>query len=134
MLSMRGPRPASSSLPEPDPIAQLRPGVALVFTGGTIESIGRDRLDQAWYIENNQRLTNQQVIDRVPELAGIADVFEVPFRKLPSHALKAADWLELRTLLESLLEDGAAGAVVVHGTNNLEETAHFLHLTLKAAG
>ncbi len=132
-MSTRGPRPANSSLPAPDPIAQLRPRIALVFTGGTIESVGRDRLDQAWYIENNQRLTNQQVIDRVPELSNIAEVVEVPFRKLPSHALQAADWLELRTLLESLLDDGVAGAVVVHGTNTLEETAHFLHLTLKSS-
>jgi L-asparaginase len=108
--------------------------VALVFTGGTIESVGRDRLDQAWYIENNQRLTNQQVIDRVPELHEIADVFEVPFRKLPSHALKDTDWLELRNKLQSLLDtDDVNGAVVVHGTNTLEETAHFLHLTLKSA-
>src|SRR5690348_951519 len=70
---------------------------------------------------------------RVPELSSVADVFEVPFRKLPSHALKSSDWLELRAKLDSLLATGdVAGAVVVHGTNTLEETAHFLHLTLKS--
>lgn len=112
----------------------MLPRVALVFTGGTIESVGRDRLDQAWYIENNTRLTNQQVTERVPELSKIAEVFEVPFRKLPSHALKSSDWLELRSRLESLLASGdVAGAVIVHGTNTLEETAHFLHLTLKSS-
>jgi len=111
----------------------LRPRVALVFTGGTIESVGRDRLDTAWYIENNQRLTNQQVIARVPELSEIADAFEVPFRKLPSHALKDVDWLELLRKLEELFAGGDVdGAVIVHGTNTLEETAHFLHLTLKS--
>ena len=26
--------------------------IAVVFTGGTIESLGTDRLDLAWYIEN----------------------------------------------------------------------------------
>jgi L-asparaginase len=110
------------------------PRVALVFTGGTIESVGRDRLDLAWYIENNQRLSNQEVLERVPELAGVAEVFEVPFRKLPSHALKSTDWLELHAMLTSLLADETvAGVVIVHGTNTLEETAHFLHLTLKSA-
>jgi len=27
------------------------PRVALIITGGTIDSIGKDRLDLAWYIE-----------------------------------------------------------------------------------
>ena len=27
------------------------PKVALVLTGGTIDSVGKDRLDLAWYIE-----------------------------------------------------------------------------------
>lgn len=115
------------------PRAASRRRVALIFTGGTIESVGRDRLDLAWYIENNQRLTNQELIDRVPELAAVADVFEVPFRKLPSHALRDTDWLELLETIGSILAGGdVAGIVIAHGTNTLEETAHFLHLTVKS--
>ena len=109
------------------------PTIALIFTGGTIESIGKDRLDAAWYIENNVRLSNRDVIERVPELGEYADVLEVPFRKLPSHALVDRDWLELhKTLTATLTSAQTSGVVITHGTNTLEETAHFLHLTLKS--
>jgi len=32
------------------------PRVALILTGGTIDSLGKDRLDLAWYIEAGKRL------------------------------------------------------------------------------
>ena len=32
------------------------PRVALIVTGGTIDSVGVDRLDLAWYIEAGKRL------------------------------------------------------------------------------
>lgn len=107
--------------------------VALVFTGGTIESVGEDRLDTAWYIEHGKRLSSSEVLARVPELERIAPVREVPFRKLPSHALNDADWLELVELIHSIEADGAPAVMIAHGTNTLEETAYFLHLTLKTS-
>ena len=32
------------------------PRIALILTGGTIDSVGKDRLDLAWYIEAGKRL------------------------------------------------------------------------------
>ncbi len=108
------------------------PKVALVLTGGTIDSVGADRLDLAWYIENNKRLGDGELVGSVPELAGIAEVDQVPFRRLPSHALVDRDWLDLAGLLHGIFERGEAdGAVITHGTNTLEETAYFLNLVLK---
>lgn len=108
------------------------PRVALIITGGTIDSVGADRLDLAWYIENNQRLDAGELVGSVPELAGIAAVEEVPFRRLPSHALVDRDWLDLAELLHGVFARGGAdGVVVTHGTNTLEETAYFLNLVLK---
>ena len=37
-------------------MAGLLPRVGLMLTGGTIDSVGTDRLDLAWYIEANKRL------------------------------------------------------------------------------
>ena len=109
-----------------------RPRIGVVFTGGTIESMGRDRLDLAWYIEHGVRLSTAEVVERLPELEQLAEVVEIPFRKLPSHALTDTDWLELAELVHATLEpDDTAGIVITHGTNTLEETAYFLHLTLK---
>lgn len=104
----------------------------MIVTGGTIDSVGADRLDLAWYIENNRRLDAGELVGSVPELADVASVEEVPFRRLPSHALADRDWLDLRELLhEVFARDRADGAVITHGTNTLEETAYFLNLVLK---
>ncbi len=109
------------------------PRVALILTGGTIDSVGADRLDLAWYIENNRRLGDGELVGSVPELAGIAHVEQIPFRRLPSHALVDRDWLDLAGLLHGILERGGTdGVVITHGTNTLEETACFLNLVLRS--
>jgi L-asparaginase len=106
--------------------------VALIFTGGTIDSVGVDRLDLAWYMEAGKRLGDGELVERVPELASIAQVEEIPFRRLPSQAITDADLLDLGRTIETIFaEDRADGVVITHGTNTLEETAYFLHLVLK---
>src|SRR5215813_13287847 len=71
------------------------PRVGLILTGGTIDSVGTDRLDLAWYIEANRRLGDGELLSRLPELKTIATVQEIPFRRLPSQALVDKDWLDL---------------------------------------
>jgi L-asparaginase len=108
------------------------PRVALIITGGTIDSVGKDRLDLAWYIEANKRLNTGELLAQIPELESIAKVEEVPFRRLPSHALTDRDWLDLVRTIHSIFDqDQADGIVITHGTNTIEETAYFLTLTLK---
>ena len=67
------------------------PRVALILTGGTIDSVGKDRLDLAWYIEAGKRLGDGELLAQLPELKTIAEVQELPFRRLPSHALVDKD-------------------------------------------
>src|SRR5207253_3850555 len=108
------------------------PRVALIITGGTIDSVGKDRLDLAWYIEAGKRLGDGELLQQLPELKSIAEVQEVPFRRLPSHALVDQDWLDLVRTIHSIFDqDKADGIVITHGTNTIEETAYFLNLTLK---
>ncbi|MGE5061575.1 MAG: asparaginase domain-containing protein, partial [Betaproteobacteria bacterium] len=108
------------------------PRVALILTGGTIDSLGKDRLDLAWYIEAGKRLGDGELLQQLPEVKEIASVQELPFRRLPSHALVDKDWLDLvRTIHNIFDEDKADGVVITHGTNTIEETAYFLNLTLK---
>jgi L-asparaginase len=106
--------------------------VALIITGGTIDSVGKDRLDLAWYIEAGKRLNTGELLAQIPELKSIARVEEFPFRRLPSHALVDKDWLDLLRSIHSIFDqDQADGIVITHGTNTIEETAYFLNLTLK---
>jgi L-asparaginase len=102
----------------------------LLLTGGTIDSIGVDRLDLAWYFENDQRLAPGELASRVPELGAVAEIEEIPFKRLSSGGITPADWLNLARTLQERLDGGLHGAVVTHGTNTLEETAYFLNLTL----
>jgi L-asparaginase len=108
------------------------PRIALILTGGTIDSVGKDRLDLAWYIEAGKRLKDGELLQQLPELKEIAEVQDIPFRRLPSHALIDKDWLDLvRTIHTIFDEDKADGIVITHGTNTIEETAYFLNLVLK---
>lgn len=112
----------------------MRPTLALVSTGGTITAVGSDRLDLASYLENQSAVEPGGLLSAVPEAAAIAEVREIPYPKVVSHALTDADWLALRRRVAELLDDeGIDGVVVTHGTNTLEETAYFLSLTLPAA-
>lgn len=111
-----------------------KPVIALVTTGGTIDSLGASRLDLVDYPDRGVRLEPGALVAGLPELADMADVREVAFRRLASHAITAADWLELLGTTSSLLDDpDIDGIVITHGTNTLEETAYFLHLTVRSA-
>lgn len=113
-------------------MAEGRRRVALIITGGTIDSVGTDRLDLGWYLEAGKRLGDGELVARVPELEQIAEVTEIPFRRLPSQSITTADWLDLvKTIQDLFAADRVDGVVVTHGTNTLEETAYFLHLILK---
>ena len=78
------------------------PRIALILTGGTIDSVGKDRLDLAWYIEAGKRLGDGELLQQLPELKDIAAVQEMPFRRLPSHALVDKDWLDLVRTIHKL--------------------------------
>jgi L-asparaginase len=106
--------------------------VALIITGGTIDSLGTSRLDLAWYGEAKKRLDGGQLLERLPEPEEIAQIEEIPFRRLQSNALVGQDWLDLVRKIHEIVDDDLAdGVVITHGTNTIEETALFLNLTLK---
>jgi L-asparaginase len=108
------------------------PRVSVITTGGTIDSVGADRLDLAAYLETGVRLEPGELLAGVAaELAAIAEVTEVPFRRLRAHAITDDDLADLVSLVRDLLDcDEADGVVITHGTNTLEETAWLLHLVV----
>ncbi len=95
--------------------------LALIHTGGTIAS----RPDPG-----GAGLTPQQAPEldgRISGLEGVQVQVYQPFN-LPSPHVTPAHMLGLAHLIGRLEQTG--GAVVTHGTDTLEETAFFLHLTL----
>ena len=104
--------------------AGQRPRVAVFTLGGTISMAAGRRPGGVV-----PRLTGSELLDAVPGLPGAGAVAEVhDFRQLPSAALGIADVLELAAVIEAELAAGAAGAVVIQGTDTIEETSFLLDL------
>jgi len=111
---------------------RARPRVAIIGTGGTISSVGRDPLDVWEYMDHSKKLEADEIVAEVPELAVVADVVPVRHRAIGSPAITPKDWLELNVLVhEVVTREAVDGVVITHGTATLEETAYFLNLTAK---
>lgn len=113
-------------------VTRSLPRIALIGTGGTMSSLGTSSLDLMDYPEYGTKIAPDEVLQRVPEAAQVADIQTVPFRSVGSTALTPADWFGLRARIRELAREQPqlAGVVIVHGTATLEETAFFLDLTL----
>jgi L-asparaginase len=107
--------------------------VALIGTGGTISSIGRDSLDLWEYMDTSRKAEPVELLQRFPEVAGAAEIIPVGFRSVGSTAIGPAEWLALTAAVHDAVgrEAPLDGLAITHGTATLEETAYFLHLTLK---
>ena len=70
----------------------------------------------------------------MPALGAIARIDGEQLASIDSKDINVELWVELSLRLDALLaNDAIDGAVVTHGTDTLEETAYFLHLSLKSA-
>lgn len=106
------------------------PTVLIVATGGTISAVQDDPEDPTRYSAG--KLSAGQIVESVPELAEHAQIELLQFSNMPSGHIKPADWVRLsRKISEQLTtRNELAGVVVTHGTDRMEETAFFLHLTV----
>ena len=111
----------------------MKPRVALIGTGGTISSIGRDSLDLWEYMDHSRKAEPGELLERFPEVAAAAEIVPIRYRAVGSTAIGPADWLALDAAVHAAVarETPLDGLVITHGTATLEETAYFLNLTLK---
>src|SRR5262245_23321067 len=115
-------------------MAAQRPKVHVVATGGSISGLGPHRLDYILYPEVGQRMSIEEMLSRIPEAEAIAEIQAENAIRVGSTSISPAEWLQLAQRINQLFATDAtlSGVVVTHGTATLEETAYFLHLTIKS--
>lgn len=112
--------------------AATLPRVALFTTGGTIQSRGEHRQKLTEYSDG--RVTPSELLADLPELKTVAEIEVHEMSNIGSGGVDTKLLLKLvRGLNDVLAHPEVAGAVVTHGTGTLEETAYFLHLTVKSS-
>jgi len=108
------------------------PQVLVIATGGTIAGEQREpgTLGGGYEIKK----TANEIVALIPEARRYARVDTEQFVNLASPSITPEHWLTLARRINSVFDERPeiAGIVVTHGTARLEETAFFLHLTVKS--
>jgi L-asparaginase type II len=98
-----------------------RPEVHVIATGGTIA-----------FRDAAAPLTVEQLVAAMPGVDRIAAITVEQLTNIPSSRIRPAHWLQLARRIDELFRarPRLRGIVVTHGTDTMEETALFLHLTI----
>ena len=114
------------------PAARPLPRIAVLATGGTIAGAAPDAANTAGYQAGVIGVA--QLLAAVPGLDALAGIEAGQVASLDSKDMTPALWTTLAQRVNALLaRDDIDGVVITHGTDTLEETAYFLHLTVKHA-
>jgi len=107
------------------------PLVVVLSTGGTIAGRGGSTTSLTEYKSGS--ILGSELVDAVPEIKNYAHVRVEQIANIGSTNMNPAIWLKLAARINSIFSEDpkVAGVVITHGTNTLEETAYFLHLTVK---
>ena len=106
-----------------------KPRIALIATGGTIAGTAGSATDTSGYTAG--QLGADALIAAVPQLERLARLSAEQRFNIDSKDMTPQHWLALARRVQALADDPAVdGVVITHGTDTLEETAYFLHITV----
>ena len=100
----------------------------MLTTGGTIFSESNSRLDLFNYKSGQDK--KNLVLNQIPEVKDIANLHVEQIDNISSCDIVPYHWNLLKDKVNGYISKPEFdGVVITHGTNTLEETAYFLHLT-----
>src|SRR4051794_19234564 len=107
------------------------PLIWLLATGGTIAGEGASSTSLTEY--RGSTLLGSDLLASVPEIARYADVHAEQVTNVASPNVTVEAWRTLAQRIDAIFSSDprVAGIVITHGTSTLEETAYFLHLTVR---
>ena len=96
------------------------PSIRIVATGGTIANTGAGLIGL------------DDVLGDVPQARDLAEIDVVEATRVRSASMRPEHWFDIgRAVAEAADDPRIDGIVVTHGTFTVEETAFFLHLTVR---
>ncbi|NEX64876.1 asparaginase [Noviherbaspirillum galbum] len=101
--------------------------VLLVSTGGTITMTSGGPAGGI-----SPTLTGEDLVRAVPELARRADLEVVSYSMMPGASLSLGDLVRIADLVDGRMATDFMGAVVVQGTDTIEDTAFILDMLVKS--
>jgi L-asparaginase type II len=116
----------------PPPGLEPLPHVVLVSMGGTISGTAEERLNLTNYGGDRPRVSPEEWIAALPDLALVARVTPEDQRAPRGSSQPAGKhWMKVAARLQELADDpGVDGIVVTHGTNVMAEVAYFMNLVV----
>lgn len=111
-------------------MAQAKPKIAILATGGTIVSSIEDCVATTGYSVGG--LSVENLISGVREIEDLATITTKQISNIDSANMRDEIWLKLAKEINQILDSDFDGVVITHGTDTMEETAYFLHLTIKS--
>lgn len=105
----------------------LKKKIAVIFTGGTISMTVNKDTNAA-----TPSLSSEDIMSLVHHIKDFAEVELIDFSAIPGPHMTPNKMMELKALVQEHCErSDIFGVVITHGTDNLEETAYLLNLTLE---
>ena len=96
------------------------PLIKIIATGGTIANTSHGLIGI------------DDVLKDIPQARAMADFEVTEASRVRSGALRLAQWFDIARAVSAAAEDPRVdGIIVTHGTFTTEETAYFLHLTIR---
>ena len=103
--------------------------IMIIGTGGTIAGTGNGASALTEYRAGS--IGVEELMQAVPTLEGYRPFESIQFSNIDSSEMSPYRWVRLALLINRIAKrDDIAGIVITHGTDTMEETAYFLHLTV----